>query len=328
MAKAVIGIHGLGNKPPQQLLEKWWLDSIHEGFKNSNLDIPKFKFELVYWSDLVYNKPENPDITDENDPDFLAEPYMPSSGAKTLVKDLSFRRKALKFVESQMERIFLNKDLSINFKSVSDIILHNYFKELDMYYSPNQDGKIFKQRARQRLIEILQKYRFDDIMLIGHSMGSIIAYDVLQFELKKQCIHTFVTIGSPLGLPFIRSFIAEEMRDNSPNYKITTPNCVKRNWFNFSDLEDKVAINFDLSNNFEANSMNIKAIDFEVANDYSVNGNANPHKSYGYLRTREFIIKLNDFLVEKEPFSLIKIINFFKQLIAKLNTNQFNTKIR
>lgn len=227
-----------------------------------------------------------------------------------------------------MERIFLNKDLSINFKGVSDIIIQKYFKEMDMYYGLTTEGKIFKFKTRQRLLDKIQKYSFEEIMLIGHSMGSIIAYDVLQFELKKQYIHTFVSIGSALGLPFIRSFIAEEMRNKNHDFKIATPECVQKNWFNFTDLEDKVAINFDLSNNFEANSMNIKAIDFEVANDYSVNGNANPHKSYGYLRTREFIFKLNDFLVEKEPFSLIKIIDFFKQLIARLNMNQFNTKIR
>ena len=33
MAKVIIGIHGLGNKPPKDILEKWWKLSIEEGFK-------------------------------------------------------------------------------------------------------------------------------------------------------------------------------------------------------------------------------------------------------------------------------------------------------
>ena len=40
-------------------------------------------------------------------------------------------------------------------------------------------------------------------MLIAHSMGSIIGFDVLTFLATDIKINTFITIGSPLGLPVI-----------------------------------------------------------------------------------------------------------------------------
>ena len=32
MAKVIIGIHGLANKPTEKLLKDWWKSSIKEGF--------------------------------------------------------------------------------------------------------------------------------------------------------------------------------------------------------------------------------------------------------------------------------------------------------
>lgn len=314
MSKVIIGIHGLGNKPPKPLLEEWWKVSILEGFKNAGIEVPKITFELVYWADLVHDKPEQPDIKDETSPYFIYEPYVPSQLNKQLRKVSSFRKKALSFIEKQMESVFLNEDFSLNFKSVSDIVIHSYFKELEMYYGTSIIDISFQQQTRKRLLDVIQKYRFDDIMIIGHSMGSIIAYDVLQFELKKQCIHTFATFGSPLGLPFIRASIANEMRNKNPKFKIATPKCVSNNWCNFSDLVDILAINFDLSNNFEANSFNVSATDFEVLNDYEYKGIKNPHKAYGYLRNKEFITLLDVFLKEKQKFSLRKLFIYFQKL--------------
>jgi hypothetical protein len=48
MSKIIIGIHGLGNKPPKTILTEWWGKSILEGLKKYNFHIPDFEFELVY----------------------------------------------------------------------------------------------------------------------------------------------------------------------------------------------------------------------------------------------------------------------------------------
>ncbi|MBN2237948.1 MAG: hypothetical protein JW729_10330 [Bacteroidales bacterium] len=315
MAKVIIGIHGLGNKPPKELLEKWWKLSILEGFKHARLQVPKFKFELVYWADLVYDQPESAEIIDENNPYFLDEPYLPSSQKAVEEKDLSFRKKVLQFIDSQIEKVFLNDDFSLNYHAVSDAIMHSYFKELELYYGTATDQTDLKKQTRARLKTMLEKYRFDDILLIGHSMGSIIAYDTLQFEACKIPIQSFFTIGSPLGLPFIRAKIAEEMRQKTTEVVIGTPNCIHTSWTNFSDLEDKVALNFALQKYFVANKKGIRVEDFEVVNDYEINGERNPHKSFGYLRSKEFIYQTNTFLSSRKKINLSLLKNIVQKSI-------------
>jgi len=38
MANIIIGIHGLGNKPPKPLLEHWWKLAMIEGLKTNNFN--------------------------------------------------------------------------------------------------------------------------------------------------------------------------------------------------------------------------------------------------------------------------------------------------
>lgn len=301
MSKIIIGIHGLGNKPPKDDLENWWLEAICEGLKN--IDRFRFKpnFEIVYWADIINDKPLNKLITDPQNPYFLDEPYTPSSDLID-TKPHTTRQKLLGFLEEQMDKLFLNEDLSSNFEFVSDIIFKKYFKELEIYYAEKPDindknYKSIKDIIRSRLADIIKKHKGKEIMLVAHSMGTIIAYDVCNFIVPNISIDTFVTMGSPLGIPIIVSKIAEEFKEFNPKIsKLTTPNNIKCNWSNFSDIEDNVALNYNLHDDYEKNNSNIKVVDALVNNDYAVNGEPNPHKSYGYLRTPEFSNLLADFL--------------------------------
>ena len=45
-----------------------------------------------------------------------------------------------------------------------------------------------------------------------------------------------------------------------------------------------------------SNAEGVKPVDFEVYNTYEINGDHNPHKSYGYLRTPELAEAIRDFL--------------------------------
>jgi hypothetical protein len=147
-------------------------------------------------------------------------------------------------------------------------------------------------------------------MLISHSMGSIVAYDVLTNSGKQLDIHTFVTIGSPLGLPVVvgRIFAAQKKADQN----ITVPRApenILNNWFNLSDLEDNVALDHTLADDYEANTAGVRAQDIEVYNDYEFNGQKNPHKSYGYLRAVELADIIDKFLAKEEMPWYKKIVH-------------------
>lgn len=323
MSKVIIGIHGLGNKPSKEVLEKWWKESIDEGLQKMSKPIRNYKFELVYWADILHEQPLETDCTDKNNPLFLKEKYIPSSGI-FIPEDHSNRKKILDYLNKEIDSLFLNKDFTLNYSFVSDSIISHWFKDLEAYYTQNQIEGAHphaNELIRKRTKEIFQKYITDEILVIAHSMGSIIGYDVLAFDVPQINIDTFITIGSPLGVPVVKSKIAAERKLNHINTKhLPTPSTVQRRWYNFSDLEDKVAFNYKLSDDFGVNRKLVKPIDFVVNNDYEINGERNPHKSYGYLRTPEVASKIIEFLEYTQPARWEKWWKKVKRLKARINS--------
>lgn len=315
MAKVIIGIHGLGNKPSEELLQKWWKKSILEGLENTNQKFKLPKFELVYWADLLYENSLDENIKDENHPLYFKEKYIEGNREKTDVKH-PIRKKILDWFDEAADKIFLNDDMTVNYSYITNKIIHNYFKDLEAYYENGEisiHGNTYHARdqIRSRLIKILKKHKNDDVFLIAHSMGTIIAFDVLTFHLSKYRINSFATIGSPLGIPFVRSKIAQEKEIILNDYhKLKTPSGVQ-NWYNFSDLEDDVAISYSLQNDFNENDLGVKAVDFIVTNDYKIDNEENHHKSFGYLRTPEFSKILLEFIRQKDKGFIKKLKDIF-----------------
>lgn len=319
MGKIIIGIHGLGNKPSEKILKEWWKQSIEEGLLKYTNFSGDFRFELVYWADVFNEKPLDPLESDPGNPLFLDEIYTPSP-SDYISDPHPMRQKILDILEEQLDKIFLNDDLTVNFSFITDNIIRAYFKELDSYYAKEcEDEEDTNCRARdvirKRTANIIKKYEDDEILIIGHSMGSIIAYDVLTFTIPEVEIHTFLTMGSPLGLPVIRAKIAAESNSNhlDPVQLLTPPNVYNR-WINYSDLEDKIALIYNLTEKFAQNSHGIHVENIVVDNNYEINSHKNPHKSFGYLRTPEIAEQLAGFLKSGK-------YNYLSRLLAQLKKN-------
>jgi hypothetical protein len=315
MSRVVIGIHGLGNKPPFDLLAKWWKSSICEGLRHISKPHKFFKFHIVGWSDLLHDQPEDLTLTDNENPLYISEPYLQAI-SWAIPKSDTRRKKIQKFIEEQLEKLFINEDGSVNFSSITDIIIQRYFRDLDVYYSEQllaNTNELIRNAIRERLYDVLVKYQNDKIMLIAHSMGSIIAYDVLKNNEDKINIDVLATIGSPLGLPIITGKIRKE---HGTNAKVAVPNNIKKAWYNFSDLEDKVAINYDLADDYAPNKSGINIVDFEVYNNYEAHGKRNPHKAYGYLRTPQIAEKIDEFLMEDRNRMNTWFIRTFNKILS------------
>ena len=316
MANVIIGIHGLSNKPSKRLLKRWWKRAMKEGLETNNYDKYLPEFELVYWADILHSKPLRLNEKDKDSPGYLAQKYVKASRDFKL-EDNGTRKKVMDFLGNQMKRVFLNKDLSLNFSFISDAIVKRYFNDLEIYYKEDctdEDKNLCKAKdlIKNRLLKVLLKHKDDNIMLISHSMGSIIAFDVLTYSDTNIPVNTFITAGSPMGLPVIISKIAAE-QTLLPNSQISTPPSVYNNWFNFSDILDKIAFNYKLADVFSQNKHGVVPVDILVVNNYEINGLKNPHKSYGYLRTPEFAKVLNEFIQSEKITMKEKIIRSINQ---------------
>jgi subtilisin family serine protease len=112
-------------------------------------------------------------------------------------------------------------------------------------------------------------------VVIAHSQGSMIAYNVLR-RLPRAQFHVplFVTIGSPLGLQEVQDVLRQ-----LAGKKLPFPPCVDT-WVNVADRLDPVAFDTDISNDFEGQIKNISGIGINRDSPW------HPHSGTGYLRTQ------------------------------------------
>jgi len=303
MSKIIIGIHGLGNKPPSRQLQRWWETAILEGLEGRDR-LRFLRFKLVYWASVLHPEAYDLSISDMDDPLFLHEPYARGNKEglnKNWKKEKKFIRDRF---NDQMDRIFLEKDGSLNFSRLTDFMLKHFVNDLDLYYKNDETQP--RERICRLLADTLTKHRRKKILLIAHSMGSIIAWDVLTRWVPHIRIHTLVTIGSPLGNPVIRSKMLSDMKDigGAPPL-LKTPENIYGSWYNLADYKDRVAISYDLENDFLPNSRLVQPRDRLIWNNYEYKGERNPHKSYGYLRCPEMSDILSEFYKSKFNFKML-----------------------
>lgn len=270
----IIGIHGLANKPPVDEKTRWWKAAISEGLaRNLGLAYAPFAFDFVYWADLRYDAPLAGDA--------IVEPYQPLEGTGPLPSEEEAPRLTGQDVLATAYEGIARVEELTGLTPVDDLILEHRFDDLWHYHVEQE----FARQVRFRLIERLRRFRDHRILLVAHSMGSVIAYDVLRLLEREDPglqVDHFVTVGSPLGLAKVKLKIEEEYG------AVRAPNNVGR-WTNLTDGKDIVSITGTLSADYAASDTGVKAEDRRVVNIYRrTNGDANHHKSYGYLRTPEF----------------------------------------
>lgn len=309
MKKIIIAVHGLGNKPPPDVLQEGWLKAIREGFVRIGVSHNEIPFEMVYWADIAYREPLDPAEKDPAAPLFLKAPYVPASTGPVSPPRRA-RLAILKFVEKNIDRLFLRKNLAETFPAVSAKLMERYFTDLDIYYTDecrsleNQDCSV-KYATHERLREALARYAGYEILLLTHSMGSIIAFDTLSNPENTSEINTLITMGSPLGLPPIVARNFQFQKALSPKrLKPQTPDAIWPHWYNLSDRRDNVALDHTLRDDYAANARGVRALDLLVVNDYQINEDPNPHKSYGYLRAPETAEMIDTFLSNRRDHSL------------------------
>ncbi|MEM7561523.1 MAG: alpha/beta hydrolase [Pseudomonadota bacterium] len=332
MKKVIIGIHGLANKPKKALLKEYWEKSIAEGLEKNFGYTEGFNFDLVYWADLLYKRPLHSDVRYDFDGSFNDEPYYEAIKADLKkYEDGIFdelRAGTLDIAGSVLDTLKSNFGMD----GLADRFLSRFLRDLAFYYDKDQQlttrddpeqTKLARTVLQQDLKNTLKKHRNKEVLLVAHSMGSIIAYDVLRDipklsdpDLKDFTIERLVTIGSPLGLPQVRAKIMQERnydkKKKLSSKDVRTPSIVTESWVNFADKRDPVALDVHIEDDYSENDRGVRVRDDLISNDYrrpkitnesgfavarrDKNGKSNYHKSYGYLRAPELSAHLREFL--------------------------------
>jgi len=166
------------------------------------------------------------------------------------------------------------------------------FPDLGAYLTVRSCGSEIRRRLQQTLKPALS--RGDEIALVSHSMGCIIAYDVL-WKLSRMSEHEavrdrrvslWVTLGSPLGDKFIRDSLYDSNESDDGLYPA---NVVE--WVNVAAEDDFVAHGGMIADDFREMRRRGLVDDLRdlhgIFNFWVGSKGANPHKSYGYLNHPE-----------------------------------------
>lgn len=169
-------------------------------------------------------------------------------------------------------RLFARPELRLTMREV-----HRYFSDEDDIAS--EIRSLLKTVIRQAWLAN------ERVLLIGHSLGSVIAYDSL-WELSREDgdaghVECFMTLGSPLATRFIRSSLRGADRRGAERYPA---NIVR--WVNYAAKGETIALR-PMRSYFapmqEHGLVESLEDETDLYNHFRGDIGLNVHKSYGYL---------------------------------------------
>lgn len=154
------------------------------------------------------------------------------------------------------------------------------------HYFQNRDG-IGTQMRELLKVPLRQMFATGDrVLLIGHSLGTVIAYDALweltQTEGLSGKVDLFLTLGSPLGMRFVQDRLF-----GSHSLERRYPRNIRR-WVNVTAHGDLTALDPEIRNDFlpmlvQGYTESIEDRHRGVFNYFRNEQGLNEHRSYGYL---------------------------------------------
>jgi hypothetical protein len=232
-------VHGLANKPAQAELRRIWLDALRApvaGDDGFDLGAAGVSDTFVYWADLFYDAPL-PATDYESVPDEVAESL---KGASSPVPSADWTRAMLRHYP-EADGAYPEPPLAPELPQYERIPLPAFLKKAIMAehvreahdYLFNIRG--IRDTIRRRVVEDLQKCPDGTRrILVGHSQGTFIAYDVMTGVANCPPVDGFMTIGSPLGVDEVQDRLVWT-RDNGYPAKL------RGDWVNVFDPFDVVS---------------------------------------------------------------------------------------
>jgi len=278
----IIFVPGKNPKPPPDMHRRQLLRCLLHGVRRIDPDIAddiaaSDSFYLVAWNALVYDTQR--DI--EEDKRWIDQLLLRQSYREADIREarpLKYRlTRAMYQVGDHIPWLI---------PLIPDRRVKLSIRDTEIYFSNRGNiGARIRDLQKQPLREAAAGGK--RVLLIGHSMGSIIAYDALweldHLEGVKRCVDCFLTIGSPLGMHYVQRRLIGMGRGRNRVY----PQNI-RQWVNIAARGDLVALDPSLADDFRDmlrrhNVQSITDIKNGVYNVYRDNHGLNVHKSYGYL---------------------------------------------
>ena len=263
----VIFVHGLSNKPPALDLHRMWKRALA---KDDGIDLATdgINSTMVYWADVFYAEPD----TDSAALQESSEPLMTVAQTAAIAQsellisndmpsvEETFVRRLAERVDVEVTKAVIvapTNETPVGGTVVYEMIpLPDFLKERIMA-SFVQEAYAFlfdkesnprpgvtyhvREELRRRFVAAVKTAREsspnEPIVVVSHSMGTMIAYDCLKRVPDCPAIDVLMTIGSPLGIDEVQEGLQPEWTrsDGFPSQKLLGK------WINIFDPFDAVA---------------------------------------------------------------------------------------
>jgi hypothetical protein len=251
----VLLIHGINNQDnSQENIKKTWSDALRFGATSAGLAISDdVKFIAAFYGDVLFEETES---WDKNKP--ASRPMSVESPDEDYANDkvaelyLEFKRK-YGISDEQVSKELGEEENFQAHKRMAKGIHKSWLKAIARALEnilPSKGkgiAKIFLGQAAAYLHKPGLKEKIDDlvmtqiidglpedenIIIVSHSLGTIVAYDLMRRLRHQVKIKLLLTAGSPLGIEIVKNRLGPPL--------ICLPNVDK--WVNASDSEDFVAL--------------------------------------------------------------------------------------
>ena len=280
--KNIIFVPGKNPKPDPNAHKKVLWRSMLEGIRRSEPELVSDveghadDFKLIAWNYLYYH--ERKDISKDLPwIDALINKHGPT--AEDIRETNTWQRKLAKF-------FFSAGDMFPFVIPLLPKIIRQIAHETRRYFK--NEGNVaceVRELLKQELRPMLAAG--EKILLIGHSLGSVIAYDTLwelsRLEQLSGKVDLFLTLGSPLGMNYVQRRLMGAGQKGKQQY----PNNICH-WVNISAVGDITALDREFRDDF-SHMLEYGLIDSiedhseAIYNFFRNEEGLNVHRSYGYL---------------------------------------------
>jgi len=310
LPKKIIFIHGRLMKPSEEDLRALWFDAVSHGLRRDFGKAALEKFAAIEKSFVYYGDLSNEILSEASG---KVIPVNTDSRLASLEKLKNYRKSDFNKVNyNRLAKLgFVKEALADLFSGVLSVVRAGTplisAMAPDMVDYWDQEG-FFGKEVHARLTDVL-KEAFDndkEIMLVAHSLGTVICYDNLwhfthgdeyrhDYGARKK-VDLFVTLGSPLGDENAK----QNLRGKEGRGSLRYPHNIRR-WINFSAEDDYVSHDRVLNDDFHAmyqdGLLEEPIIDIHPLYNLTVHEDVpTPHSAMGYLMHPKFIDLLSEWM--------------------------------
>jgi len=276
----ILYVPGLRPKPPPSIHREELLRCLLAGVGRVDIEVASQvretdrSFDIVGWTYDFYAEHRDIELDRAGIEQVLKQQ---EATPEDIAEARTFKRRTVRWLYRLAEH------LPFLIPQVADESMQLHLRDLRRYVTNDADIA----NATRRLLKMPLRAAWQSgrpILLIGHSMGSVITYDAL-WQLSRESDDElqvdFLTLGSPLGQRYIQRRLNGCNEKGERRY----PDNIRR-WVNIAAVGELTAIDTEVGNDFAemvAMGLTEEIRDLEVHNYFRFQGMLNVHSEYGYL---------------------------------------------